>query len=290
MRIVTSVFEKKSLLTLKKLNVTHILVNELKFSSAIKGFDLDQLKDITNKAHQLQLKVIVKADRLFNQSELNELLIFLKYLEEIEIDEVLFSDLTIKMLIDKHNLKLKTIYAPETLLTNKYDVQQLQIDGFDSCVISKDIPLGDMFEIASSNKDYCYLRVHGPILISYGLRRFVSVYLNEPKEYTENYYLREEHRETLLPIVEKETGTWIYGDTLQSISEIKTILKQPLKGIVFDNMLYDDEYTIEVVKIYKDVLDKKVDCKKAIEKLYLLDEKINYTDISEIKKTALDKE
>lgn len=290
MRIVTSVFEKKSLLTLKKLNVTHILVNELKFSSAIKGFDLDQLKDITNKAHQLQLKVIVKADRLFNQSELNELLIFLKYLEEIEIDEVLFSDLTIKMLIDKHNLKLKTIYAPETLLTNKYDVQQLQIDGFDSCVISKDIPLGDMFEIASSNKDYCYLRVHGPILISYGLRRFVSVYLDEPKEYTENYYLREEHRETLLPIVEKETGTWIYGDTLQSISEIKTILKQPLKGIIFDNMLYDDEYTIEVVKIYKDVLDKKVDCKKAIEKLYLLDEKINYTDISEIKKTALDKE
>lgn len=290
MRIVTSVFEKKSLLTLKKINVTHILVNELKFSSAIKGFDLDQLKDITNKAHQLQLKVIVKADRLFNQSELNELLIFLKYLEEIEIDEVLFSDLTIKMLIDKHNLKLKTIYAPETLLTNKYDVQQLQIDGFDSCVISKDIPLGDMFEIASSNKDYCYLRVHGPILISYGLRRFVSVYLDEPKEYTENYYLREEHRETLLPIVEKETGTWIYGDTLQSISEIKTILKQPLKGIVFDNMLYDDEYTIEVVKIYKDVLDKKVDCKKAIEKLCLLDEKINYTDISEIKKTALDKE
>lgn len=290
MRIVTSVFEEKSLLTLKKLNVTHVLVNELNFSSAIKGFDLKELKNIVNKAHQLQLKVIVKADRLFNQSELDELVTFLKYLATIEIDEILFSDLTIKMLVDEHNLKLKTIYAPETLLTNKYDVQQLQIDGFDSCVISKDIPLVDMFEIVSSNKNYCYLRVHGPILISYGLRRFISVYLDEFKEYTDNYYLKEEHRETLLPIVEKETGTWVYGDTLQSISEINTIFKQALKGIIIDNMLYDDEYTIKVVKIYKDVLEQKIDYEKAMEKLSLLDEKINYTAISEIKKTALDKD
>ena len=290
MNIVVSVFKEQSLTTLKKLNVTHILVNEMKFSSGTKGFDLKGLKTITAKAQQLGLKVIVKADRLFDQSELEELVSFLKYLQLIKVDDILFSDLTIKILVDKHKINLKTIYAPETLLTNKYDVQQLKIDGFDSCVISKDIPLSDMYEIALSNKDYCYLRVHGPILISYGLRRFVSVYLNEPKEYTENYYLREEHRETLLPIVEKETGTWIYGDTLQSLNEIDNIFQQPLKGLVFDNMLYDDEYTIEVIKIYKDVLNQKIDYQSALDKLRQLNDKIIYTDISEIKKTALDKE
>ena len=37
MRIVTSVFEEKSLLTLKKLNVTHVLVNELNFPVQLKA-------------------------------------------------------------------------------------------------------------------------------------------------------------------------------------------------------------------------------------------------------------
>ena len=290
MRIVTSVFQEQSLTALKKLQVTHILVNELKFSSGIKGFDLQGLKNITEQAHQLNLQVIVKADRLFNQSELPELLAFLQYLDVIAVDEILFSDLTIKMLADQYALKMKTIYAPETLLTNKYDVRQLQLDGFDSCVISKDIPLTEMFDIAASNKDYCYLRIHGPILISYGLRRFISVYLNEFKEYTDNYYLCEEHRETRLPVVEKESGTWLYGYTLQSVNEIVNICQRPLKGIIFDNMLYDDEYTIAVIKIYEDVIGQKLDSQKALEKLMQLNEKIIYTDISEIKKTALDKE
>lgn len=290
MRIVTSVFQEQFLTALKKLQVTHILVNELKFSSGIKGFDLQGLKNITEQAHQLNLQVIVKADRLFNQSELPELLAFLQYLDVIAVDEILFSDLTIKMLADQYALKMKTIYAPETLLTNKYDVRQLQLDGFDSCVISKDIPLTEMFDIAASNKDYCYLRIHGPILISYGLRRFISVYLNEFKEYTDNYYLCEEHRETRLPVVEKESGTWLYGYTLQSVNEIVNICQRPLKGIIFDNMLYDDEYTIAVIKIYEDVIGQKLDSQKALEKLMQLNEKIIYTDISEIKKTALDKE
>lgn len=218
------------------------------------------------------------------------MLAFLQYLDVIAVDEILFSDLTIKMLADQYALKMKTIYAPETLLTNKYDVRQLQLDGFDSCVISKDIPLTEMFDIAASNKDYCYLRIHGPILISYGLRRFISVYLNEFKEYTDNYYLCEEHRETRLPVVEKESGTWLYGYTLQSVNEIVNICQRPLKGIIFDNMLYDDEYTIAVIKIYEDVIGQKLDSQKALEKLMQLNEKIIYTDISEIKKTALDKE
>ncbi|MGI6608540.1 MAG: U32 family peptidase [Erysipelotrichaceae bacterium] len=290
MKIVSSVFEEQSVDILKKLNITHILVNEMKFSSGIKGFDLTGLENVTLRAHQSDLQVIVKADRLFDQSELDELVSFLKYLDSIGVDSILFSDLTVKMLIDEYDLKMKTIYAPETLLTNKYDVKQLQSDGFDSCVISKDIPLTDMYEIAAFNKDYCYLRVHGPILISYSLRRFISVYLNQYKEYTDHYYLCEENRNTMLPIVEKETGTWLYGDTLQSISEISNIIRQPLKGIIFDNMLYDDKYTVEVIKIYLDVLNKRTECQSALEELLLLEKKIVYTDISEIKKTALDKE
>lgn len=290
MRIVSSLFDENYLTTLKELNVTHILINELEFSSGVKGFGLKELKDVTNKAHSLNLKVIVKADRLYGQDELEELTCFLKYLDEIKVDEILFSDLTIKILVDKYHLNLQTIYAPETLLTNQYDVKELQLDGFTSCVISKDIPLSEMFDIALYNKDYCYLRVHGPILISYGLRRFLSVYLDEFKEYKDNYYLCEENRDTLLPIVEKESGTWLYGSTLQSLMEIEDIVKQPLRGIIFDNNLYDDKYTVEVIKLYQEVLTQKIDCQKALEKLENLNNKIIYTGISEIKKTALEKD
>ena len=55
-------------------------------------------------------------------------------------------------------------------------------------------------------------------------------------------------------------------------------------------MLYDDQYTVEVIKIYKDVLNQKIDYQQALDKLLQLNDEIVYTEISEIKKTALDKE
>lgn len=290
MNIIVSVKTAKNLATLKSLGISHIMINDETFSSGIKGLDKDSLANMVSLIHGENLKCVVKCDMLYDERNLDSLKDYLVFLNELKVDAVLFSDITIKVLVDQNNLNLQTIYAPETLLTNKYDVEVLKQDDFSNCVISKDIPLSDAYDIVNYINDYCYIRVHGEILISYSKRRFISAYYGEDKEYIDRYYFVEESRENKMPVVERRDGFWMYGYTLESLSQISTIASLPFRGVIIDNILEDDDYSLEVVKLYMAVLNKEISEDEAFEKLSSLNENVVYMGIDDIKRTCLKKE
>lgn len=289
MKIVVSQKTDKYLSELKKLDVTDIIISDDHFSSAVNGLNDDELKEMTIKIHDNDLNCIVRVDRLYQESELESLKEYLKYLESISVDAILFSDIALSTIIKEAKLNLKAIYAPETLLTNSYDIEELKNDGIDNCVISKDIPFDNMLDIAHKVKDYCFLRVFGEILISYGRRRFISAYLRKLDEYRDNYFLQEETRTQLLPIVEKENGTWLYGYCLQSFNELEKISESGLTGIIIDEVFKDDDFTIEIVRLHHELLNKKISVEQALERLKQLDDR-EYCSLSEVKQTILEKE
>ena len=102
---------------------------------------------------------------------------------------------------------------------------------------------------ADKVNNYCYLRVFGEVLISDSKRRFVSIYLNKYQQYKDGYYLQEENRDIKMPLVEKESGFWLYGYMLHSLDKIKEIVASDYAGIIFDQVFMDDLYQLEVVKI-----------------------------------------
>lgn len=289
MRIIVSQATDKYLSELKKLDVTDVIISDDYFSSAVKGVDKQDIKILTKKIHDNSLECIVRVDRLYQESELDKLKEYLRFLEEISVDSILFSDIAIDSIIKEENLKLKSIYAPETLLTNSMDIWQLKNDGIDNCVISKDIPFENMLSIASEVKDYCLLRVFGEILISYGRRRFISAYLRREDEYKDDYYLQEETRDQLLPIVEKKSGTWLYGYCLQSFNELERIKDSGLVGIIIDEVFKNDDFIIEIVRLHHDLLNKNISIDEALNKLSQLDNR-EYCSLSEVKQTILEKE
>lgn len=248
------------------------------------------MQEAVQLAHQKGYKCICKVDRLYMESELEQLTQYLKHLSEIKIDDILISDLGVKQLVEENQLPFKCIYAPETLLTNQYDVQVIHDDGFAGCVISKDIVLKDMLDIANSQPEYCYLRGYGPILISYSKRRFISLYLQEEQEHINDYYLTESNRpEQRLPIVEKQMGSWLYGPTLICFDSLTDIKKSKLAGLIFDGNLYDDDFNLQVVEQFFACEEGKINASEALENIKRLNQTIEYTSLSEIKKTGLDK-
>ena len=240
MEIIVSLNKKENLLSLQQLKATHVLISDGYFSSGTASLSRSEIADFIDEAHRLNLKVMVRLDRLYDESELSDLQEYLTFLNQRKADGLLFSDVGVKMLVEQNHLELQTLYAPETLLTNSYDVTALREDGFGGCVVSKDIPLEDSYQIINDNPGYCYLRLFGPILLSYSKRHFISMYLDEEKEHRDDYYLQEETRDLLMPMVEKEKGSWLYGNCLQSLDRIKEIYQLPLKGVLFDGIIYDD--------------------------------------------------
>lgn len=270
-----SIKKIETLDSLKNLRVDNILINDQKFGMGQTGFSCEEIVSCIKKAHLLGFKVWVKVDKLYEEDELEALEEYLNFLVDNNADAVWYTDMAVKVLLEKKNIAL--VYAPETLLTNKYDVACCLKEA-NYCVISKDIPLENILAIVDEN-DNCFIRIHGEILISYSKRRFISSYLDKyDEEYTDNYYLKEENRDEYLPIIERKDGSWLYGFTLVSYHEIKDLSKHNFKGFIIDNIFESDDRTIKVVRDYNDILDDK---QVEIEK----DGKITYLNISDIKET-----
>ena len=290
MEIIVSLNKKENLLPLQQLKATHVLISDGYFSSGTASLNRNEIADFIAEAHRLNLKVLVRLDRLYDESELNDLQEYLVFLNDRKADGLLFSDVGVKMLVEQNHLELETLYAPETLLTNSYDVTALKEDGFMGCVVSKDIPLQDSYQIIRDNPDYCYLRLFGPVLLSYSKRHFISLYLDEEREHRDGYYLQEETRNLLMPMVEKEKGSWLYGNCLQSLDKIKEIYQLPLRGVLFDGIIYDDEFVLTALRVHQQVLNDEITVSAALRQLEELERKAAFTSISEIRKTSLNKE
>ena len=83
-----------------------------------KNFDLDDIKKATEYAHSLNKKVYVTVNIVFHNENLEGLKDYLLYLESVNVDGIIASDIVVlKMIKDLNSLcaSNKTIYIRETL-------------------------------------------------------------------------------------------------------------------------------------------------------------------------------
>ncbi len=277
----------ENIIRFNKGNIEGFVVAEKKFSSSASDCDIEKA---VNVIHEAGYKAYVKVDCLYQQFQLHDLEEYLLKLDETGVDGIIYTDIGVFKLINKLNVSFRGIYAPETLLTNWYDISDIRSDGIDNCVISKDITFDDVCYIADKCPDYCFIRIHGPVLLAYSRRKYISSYLQKEAEYLDGYFLQEETRDTRLPIIEKEYGSWLYGMTLQSIRTIKKLCQKEFAGFIIDNVIFDDEYTVKTAEIYSALMDNMISEEEAFRQLTDAYRKTEYTGMEEIRETWLDKE
>ena len=133
--------------------VTGIILADRYFSSSNAGLENEEIKKAVDIIHGLGKKALLKVDRLYSQKELEMVRQYLLFLDDCKVDGIIYTDLGIKMMMEELKISYQGIYAPETLLTDYYDINTLKNDGVDGCVISKDIPLKDVYEIIEECPD-----------------------------------------------------------------------------------------------------------------------------------------
>lgn len=276
-----------SLKLLKERGVDEIMVNSTSFSSFDSKLDLSLLK---RQCDELGMSVWVKLDCLYEENELESLNEYLAYLDGIKVYGVMFTDIAVNELAIENGYGFKKMYTPETLLTNSYDVSLLT-EEMDYAVISQDITFDDIRTIIDDNPGKCYLRVHGPILLTYSKRHFISAYLKQDRDvYDDGYYVIEETRDNKMALVQSERGCWLYGNILQSLHQIESLKESALAGIIIDNVLYDEQYNLFVLDLYNDVAERKISGQQAVGKLHEYNSEMQYTDLKDVQESWLNKE
>lgn len=183
-------------------NVDIIIFRTL-FSGIInKEFSLDSLKNVNKK-------IALNIDKIFSQTELLDLKVFLKETIKYKVEYYIFSDWGAYEILQELGVKSKLIYNAKTICCSLNDIEQYNALGV-SCMVSTELTLEDINAISNleNNAILCY----GFNNIFYSKRKLISLFSKYSNINITNKELMivEETRKENYPICENINGTFIF--------------------------------------------------------------------------------
>lgn len=231
----------------KDYNIEGVIVGLDRFSDRFNSyFTIDQLKEIIVLSKLNNLNVYVNLNVMIEEDEIDDLRHYLKELYKLELTGIYFNDFALLNIAYDLGMAHKMIYSADTLITNSLDALFYLKQGIKSVVVAKEITLNELIKMGQ-RCDNLELIIHGRINLSYSKRMFLTNYMNyinSDYPVKDNYHLtiKEETRDTRMPIIETKYGTSIYSDmSLCSFIEYDSLKALFSVGIIDDIFMSKDE-------------------------------------------------
>lgn len=279
LKFITNAYELDTLKDLKEAGADAVVLSD-SFYSARGAYiiNISQFSEYRNVCAKLGLACYAFVNRLFIEEELPKLEEHLRYLKDIDIDGIYFSDEAVLQIAKQLHIADKLIYNPDTLITNAMDAQYYIDEDIKMVTLSKEITFDEICAIAQKcDGKRLEVIIHGRLLMMHSKRHLLSNYLQfihsdyDPKN-IRTIYMMEETRDEHMPIMEDDLGTHAFsGFTLASFLEIKQFESYGIQNVRIEGMFHDAAYTIEALRYYQDILQGNVcaeDVMNAYQQLY----------------------
>jgi len=234
------------------------------------NFSRKVIIDIINICKIRNQNVYIAVNKIIHESELDKFISYIEYLQDLDIDGIIFGDLAIYQIAKRYNLIDKLIYNPETYITNYESVRFFAKKGIKRVSIAKEITLKDITTIASKNDLEIDILGHGAINMFHSMRDLVSNYFRflkyeEPTRHREeNLYLIEQKRDDKYPIFEDQFGTHVFSSyDLCTVNYLDKLIESNVTSIRIDGLFKSNNELLEITQIYYQALkDYKADKEK----------------------------
>ena len=232
------------------------------------NFTNDELKESVEYAHSKGKKCYITVNILAHNSDFNGLKEYLEFLQEIEVDGVIVSDLGIMQFVKSYAPKLELHVSTQASITNKYSAMEYVKLGAKRLVLARELSLAEIREIREYiPKDIdleCF--VHGAMCISYSGRCLLSNYLcgrdsNRGAcvqacrfQYTIKETSRVEGEE--YEIQEDERGTYILNSKDMCLIEyVNQLIDAGITSFKIEGRMKSPYYVATVVNAYRRAID-----------------------------------
>ena len=206
-------------------------------------YDIHDIKKILNKTSK-EVSVII--NKIMHNSDLDKLEITLIELNKLNIDKILFYDLSVMNMANRLNINKNLAIYQDHLNASRNSNNFYKKRGINYSVVTNDITLEEINNISKSIK--VMLICYGYLPIFYSRRYLISNYLkyiNKDKN-SNLYYIR--HKDKLYPIKEEDNGCVIYTDKpINLINEIDNI---NCDYIIINSINIDNNTLLEVIDNY----------------------------------------
>src|SRR5690606_3298933 len=217
------------------------------------------------KTHQDKKEVFILLNRIFTDDELINVEAYIKELPVDLINGFIGADLGLIFVLEKLNLSHKFVYNPETLLTNDVDFNDLSTQNIKGAFVSKDITLEDILEIGALKQYQLFYFGHGHMSMFYSKRQMLNTFMDYQNESNilhddKSLRLSEAKRpDEVYPIIEDAAGTHVFRGHVFNSFKVINQLESVVDYFIVDTLFLDDDYAINIIKMYKEKqIDKNI--------------------------------
>ena len=208
-----------------------------------KYFTIEEIKKILNKTSK-EINIII--NKIMHNKDLDNLERTITSLNKLNINKILFYDLSVMNICNRLNIKKDLVVYQEHLNASTYTNNFYNKRGVKYSLITNDITIDEINEISKNNK--LMLISYGYLPIFYSRRYLISNYLEYIKKdkTSDIYYIH--HQDKSYPIKEEDEGCVIY--THKPINLINEIDNINVDYLILNSFNIDNDTFFKVLDDY----------------------------------------
>lgn len=219
--------------------------------------DLNQIKLLREKYPSIE--IFIAMNKNFFNDELKIVEESLKELDALNINGVLYYDLSVVYLRNKNNLKLDLVWNQTHMVTNYNTCNYYKNLGVNYAYLSTEITLEEINEIKEKNNMKLFAYAFGYPVMAHTRRSLLTNYFyNRNKKYEGNTcHIYDNNNRFILK--EDETGTTFLNNEIVNGSCLLT--NSNIDYLVFSNYLIDEAKSLELVSLineYKNTKNERI--------------------------------
>lgn len=244
------------------------VVGEQKFGLRLAGeFLREDMKKAVQIAHENNKKIYAAVDVIVHNELIDDLYDYIKFLDEIQVDAIVFGDPSIVLIVKEVAPNLKMHWSTQTTGTNWYTCNYWGRKGAKRAVLSREISMDEVIETKENAEVEIEIQVHGMNCMFQSKRTLLGNYYLyqgkampiENRSIHDQMFLHDKERQNKYPIFEDVNGTHIMSPAdICMIDELRDFIDAKVDTFKIDGILKSSEYILEVTKLYRKAIDSCV--------------------------------
>ena len=214
--------------------------------------NLNELKEILKMTSK---KVFVSLNKNMHSKDLNFLKEILLELEKLNIEGILYYDVSVVNIKQELSLKKDLVWSAEHLVTNSLSINFWKDEGVNFAYLSSDITIEEIKKIKNETDVTLMMNIFGYVPIFTSYRHLIKNYLKtfNLNDNSEINYIEKEGKK--YPIVDKENTTVYSSNILNACLQID---EDSDYGVI-NSFNIDEEVIIEIIKLFKELNEANKD-------------------------------
>lgn len=228
---------------------------------------IEEITELLNKYKDINLFVSINKN-IFNKDILDLKDKLLK-LSKLNIKAILYYDLSILELVRALNLNIDLCYHQTHMVTNYNICNYYFKHGVKYAYLSTELTTDEMSFIKDNTNIKLMTYFLGHVIISHSKRKLVSNFYKHINSTNNNKLniIKEINKDNKYYCLENDLGTNILTYDVLNGTKAFILLKDKIDYGILDNNLIDDSIFLEIVKLYKMYIDKKINSDFLVEKV-----------------------